>query len=328
MPEKQVTSGGDDPVGWIMDELAFESDVDLEEARRAIYLLWQALDSEAKTRVSAPAAASTPEEEEPELSPANEAKRAEALARFDKGRDEGRDIDKLFQELERDLGILDGDDEEDPSRVPDFPGVLGALMQEFLWDCSRLDDNSLEEQAAAHKSLELFIQYGSFLGLAEELSREHIEIFLSRWLWEAAQSSGGVHDFSKLASSLTAFCKWLEVHHGHEIWKSSSELIQAADTDLPRLAKLNESLRQTDGNKSTGNASWHLYEYVGGPDSPEGKDRWQTDSGNTLEAMAPADLKELDLKSGDLLLGSVVDEELIGMRVYPASAAPHLKATY
>jgi hypothetical protein len=325
MPEKQITTGGNDPVGWILDELAFESDIDLKEARKAISLLWQALDREARVSVKAPARAALSEEEESELSPANEAKRTEALARFDKGRDEGQDMDKLFQELEHELGIIDADEGEDSSRVPDFPGVLGALMQEFLWDQSRIADASLESQASKHKSLELFIQYGSFLGLAEELGREHIEIFLSRWLWEAGMGSGGEYDLSNLAASLGTFCQWLEEHHGHEIWKSSADLVEAASADLSRLSKLNQKLLEVE---RASEEAFRLFEYVGSPDSPDGKDRWQTDTGNTLEASAPAALEGEDLRSGDLLLGFVSDSELTACRVYPATAAPYLKATF
>ncbi len=327
MPKSKVTAGGDDPMGWIMDELAFESDVDLGKARQAITLLWQALDRAAQASVATPEGVKPEAELTSKDSLPEDSKRAEAMARFDTGREAGKDIDELFKRLEHELGIIGEEEDEEPTRVPDFPGVLGALMQEFLWDTSRAQEVTLEEQATAHKSLELFIQYGSFLGLAEELRREHIEIFLSRWLWEVAPNGGGDVDFSNLCASLSTFCQWLEEDHGHEIWKSSGELIDAAAPDLPRLAELNRTLRTAAESDAATQEAWRIFEYVGGPETEEGMDRWQTDNGYALEASAPYELRDLPLKSGDLLLGRKSENRLIGLRVYPATAAPHLKAT-
>lgn len=325
VPKEVITPGGNDPVGWIMDELAFETDVDLVETQKAITILWNALDREAQARGDDVQADVGSDEET-----ADEASirlRKEALAKFDAGREQGKDVELLFKELEATLDVIDDEEADEPTKVPDFPGVLGALCQEFLWDGARLAEVELEIFSEQHKCLELFIQYGSFIGLAEELSANHIALFLSRWLWEAPRDSGGEYDFEQLGSSLEAFCIWLEANHGLvELWDEAKDLVAGASQHLGRLQRLNRALQE--GEMDQANNAWELMEYVGEPESQTGElHRWTLSSGETLEAKPPAALAGKGLASGDLLLGQLQGDELVATRVYPVSASPHLKAT-
>ena len=326
VPESAITAGGNDPVGWIMDELAFETDVNLVETQKAITILWNAFDREAKARDGYSQLEASPDEESPDEESVR--LRKEALAKFDAGREQGKDVELLFKELEATLDVLDDEETEDSTKVPDFPGVLGALCQEFLWDGARLANRELEEFSKQHKCLELFVQFGSFIGLAEELSANHVAIFLSRWLWEAPRDGGGDYDFEQMGSSLEAFCRWLDKDHGlGGLWDEAAVLVSGASSQLGRLQRLNLAL-QADG-MAPGNVAWELLEYVGEPESKEGqKHRWTLSSGETLEAKPPAALGGQALVSGDLLLGQLKGGELIATRVYPASAGPHLKATF
>ncbi|MFT5080939.1 MAG: hypothetical protein ACI84E_001597 [Planctomycetota bacterium] len=325
VPEEAITAGGNDPVGWIMDELAFETDIDLVETQKAMTVLWNALDREAKARDNRTGSHTGLDEETPDAESIR--LRKDALAKFDADRDKGKDIELLFKELEATLDVLDDDETEEPTKVPDFPGVLGALCQEFLWDGARLADQEVEVFSKQHKCLELFIQYGSFIGLAEELSANHIALFLSRWLWEAPRDSGGEYNFDELGSSLEAFCKWLDKDHGlGGLWDEAGDLVSASSQDLGRLQRLNQALQASVVDQAT--ESWQLMEYVGEPDAKTGElHRWTLRSGLTLEAKPPGALAGEALASGDLLLAQLQGDELVATRVYPVSASPHLKAT-
>src|SRR6185369_13207547 len=71
---------------------------------------------------------------------------ARAVAEFERKRKAGAPLEAAFQELERDLDLADptsaNDEEEAP--VPDFPGVVGAMIEEFLWETRGDGDPGLE----------------------------------------------------------------------------------------------------------------------------------------------------------------------------------------
>ena len=56
-----------------------------------------------------------------------------ALADFDAGREQGQDLEQLFDELERKLGVAPEAPEAEPG-PPAFPGVVAALVGEFRWE--------------------------------------------------------------------------------------------------------------------------------------------------------------------------------------------------
>jgi hypothetical protein len=237
LPELDAAIGADDPLGWILDELAFETDVELEVARRVLTEYWHAAGAvvvEADT---------VGEPDAPE-----EAKAAEALARFDAGRAAGQDLDTLFAELESELGlepdaspVVAGIPKEaleegtDGGPAPDFPGVLSALVQEFLWDGARMAELDVGDFAREHRDLELFVQFGSFIGNADELGPKHIELFLGRWIWEEQRLAHGAYCAAGAVRSTRAFCVWLATSHEHDILTDVEEFLGAVEVDAARI---------------------------------------------------------------------------------------------
>lgn len=126
-------------MGPLLDELAFETEIDLDRARELLLEIWNAQHAEA---AAAPLA--TPPEES----------LGERLVRtLDEGLAQHRDVEDLFAQLERMAGLEPGaaDDEENPfdrdgdeaaAEVAADAGDLDGLVQEYLWETQREDDPS------------------------------------------------------------------------------------------------------------------------------------------------------------------------------------------
>ena len=330
LPVGDLALGGDDPLGWVLAELAFDSDVELDHARRVLADYWQAATAAAAVGES-PVSESTPVADDAET------RAKEALARFDAGRAEGRDLEDLFAELEADLGVDSsdgppadplGDPVADPVAMPgddgfvgDFPGAMGALVQEFLWDAARIAQVQLDAFAHEHRDLELFAQFGSFLVNADELGSKHVEVFLARWIWEAGRLERG--DYSGLGAvrSTRAFCIWMTEHQGLEVSAESASFVDAIEADAERIDALN---RAADAKGATAGASKGFFEYVG---HESGETRWLDQAGGTFAGeVAGVDRLE-ELRSGDWVEAWRDAGRLGVIAVYPSVAGPYLKAT-
>lgn len=331
LPKTDLALGGDDPLGWVLEELAFESDIELDHARRVLAAYWHAA-----TTAGAVGESSAPAADVPEANDA-ETRAKEALARFDAGRAEGRDLEDLFAELEADLGVDSsdgppadplGDPVADPVAQPgddgfvgDFPGAMGALVQEFLWDAARLAQVKLDTFARQHRDLELFAQFGAFLVNADELGAKHVEVFLARWIWEADRLERG--DYSGLGAvrATRAFCTWMSEHQDLELSADTAAFMDAVDRDADRIDALN---RAADAEGATAGATKGFFEYVGHED---GETRWLDQQGGTF-AGEVAGVEQLDeLRSGDWVEAWRDDGRLGVITVYPPVAGPYLKAT-
>jgi hypothetical protein len=204
----------------ILNRLAFETGVDLGAARIILGELW-----EFERAAHAPAGG-----------PGEAAGDAHAaLAAFDRGRAEGKDLELLFRELERDLGVeseVDNDD-EDPV-APDFPGVVGAMVEEFLWDAER---ELGAERAQAWAGLRALGDYGRDIGLFDELGRAHLLDFAARWALDEGGASHAL-DAERLLDALEAFCAWCEERHDLPLRSTFGPTIQALRPSLPRHAEL------------------------------------------------------------------------------------------
>jgi len=203
-----------------LSELAFETAVDLERARLVLAELWDAERGEQPRpeRVSEPAVGDV---------------RA-ALEAFDRGRAEGRDLDQLFAALERELGV-DGDegDDEDPS-APDFPGVVGAMVEEFLWETEHEHGTELAERYAGLRKLG---EYGRDIGVFEELDTAQLLDFSARWLLDRS----GVREpaeAEQVLDALAAFCRWCEEAHDLPLWTRFGTTLEALRADVPRFLRL------------------------------------------------------------------------------------------
>ena len=322
LPADDLALGGDDPLGWILEELAFETSVALDHARQVLAAYWRACANK--------------DEESEAVGESTQAQidTAAALARFDAGRAAGKDLDALFAQLEAELGVVDDgpalasgplellaaeEDEESPHAAPDFQGVLGALVQEFLWDAARIAGVELDVFAESHRNLELLAQYGMFLGHADELDDRHVELFLGRWIWEAGRLELGGYDAEGLIHSTRAFCEWLAEHHASAVLAEFGGLFDGLLGDAKRIQALNRVVRAANRPMPD-----HLafFEFVG-LDGDEG--RWMDQYGGAFEAPAPKGCSAL--LSGDMVAAERHADELDVWMVYPAFGAPYLKAT-
>ncbi|MDF1797865.1 MAG: hypothetical protein P1V81_01710 [Planctomycetota bacterium] len=314
MPVADLAVGGDDPVGWILEELAFETDLDLADVRTRLLLLWRSLHDPhsgvESTHELTPAVRLDDED-----GPSPEAIRA-ALERFDAARQAGGDVDALFAVLETELG-LEVDADADDHLVPDFPGVLGALVQEYLWDGARLAEVDLDEFVAANRDLELFVQFGAFLGIAEELELRHLRVFLGRWLWEQVSVLSGERDLGAIGTALEAFLVWMGEHHGHSVGDGVEDLFEIFQAEQARVLQLNQSLAESVGDLVAARepVTW---EFLGGK-------CWLDQVGERIDCVLTVELGELAI--GDFVVGQRTPIGFAPRLVLPPISGPHTNAT-
>lgn len=331
LPEDDLALGGDDPLGWILEELAFETSVALDHARSVLADYWRACAAAEKSKDMVGESDSSTSDA------------AAALARFDEGRAAGKNLDALFAQLEAELGIEDAgpsvddgplellaaDDESEDAEgeevtfrpAPDFPGVLGALVQEFLWDAARIEGVELETFAMQHRNLELFAQFGMFLGHADELADQHVELFLGRWIWEAGRLALGDYDAEGAIRSTRAFCAWLAEFHSSELLTELGGLFEGLLGDARRIQELNRSVGEANPERKQP-ATLAFFEFV----STSGEEaRWLDQKGGAVETQIPKGCESL--MSGDMVAAERQGSLLNVWLIYPAFGAPYLKAT-
>jgi len=282
------TPGGGDELGAILDQLAIETEIDIAEARVALLAAWPVL------RLPAPSA--------PEVDV------AKAMAEFDRGRDAGRDLEELFDELEAQLRLKAEDEPAESHLAPDFPGVVGAMVEEFLWEAETVQGPDV---AAAHGCLRELSRFGASIGLFEELGSRQLLAFAAVWLPErGGLSSGG--DAAQILSSLRAFCEWTERHHEHPLAAVFEESIAPLENSLPRVIEANRA--STPAAPDQG----ELFEFV----SAAGDRATLLDPrGREQEHLLPAGVCE-HLRSGDRLRGLRAEgERLTLFCCYPAECA-------
>ncbi|MBM4063427.1 MAG: hypothetical protein FJ265_20350 [Planctomycetes bacterium] len=123
-----AAAGRPGPVlGPLLDELAFDSQVDLDAARAVLLQIWNAHHPGAEADVVATSG------------PPDESLGERLVRRLDDGLAKRRDVGELFAELERMAGVepdAEGEDSElaDGETPPDPGGDLEPLVQEFLWE--------------------------------------------------------------------------------------------------------------------------------------------------------------------------------------------------
>ncbi len=247
-PIDVVTPGGGDALGRILDRLAFDTSIDLDRARRLLLAAWDAFAARARALEAADAEETSNGNGAHGANGASNGARgprrasgrdpSKALEEFDRGRREGRDLDTLFEQLERDLG-LEGDAEDEAADVvPDFPGVIGAMIEEFLWDVGR----ERGEQAVDRlRCLRCFARFGSSIGVFENLSARDLLLFCTTWLFEEDVLSGA-DDANALLGALAAFCRWAEESHELPLWSAFEPHYRALRQSLPRIAVANRAL--------------------------------------------------------------------------------------
>lgn len=138
-------------MGPLLEELAFDTAVDLDRARRLMLQIWNAYHGTAEV----PAADALPIQRAP-----GETLGEQLVRALDDGLRKKRSVDDLFAQLERMAGLEPGtadagenpfdeeNDEPDLANASDgqrlvgngMTGDLDPLVQEYLWECGRDDD--------------------------------------------------------------------------------------------------------------------------------------------------------------------------------------------
>ena len=300
-----LTPGVGDALAHVLERLAFDSGVDLGAARAALLAAW--------IEMSSPAT-EAPEREARSAGGPERARKpgmdaAEALAEFDRARAEGGDLEELFDQLEHDLGLDAAGDESDLDPAPDFPGVVGAMVEEFLWDMTR---ERGEAGAEPLRCLRAFARFAEPIGVFENLCARDLSCFASCWLIEEGQLASH-DDANAVLSALKEFCRWAEDRHQVELWSAFAEAHRRLCESLPRIARANGLLPE---NGAPHGSVWKLRACTGGDVDLE-----DTLSGERRAAHIEPELARW-LRAGDLVRGTLNgDGRLAPYRCYPGDAA-------
>jgi hypothetical protein len=239
-PERLV-HGLEDPLAKVMESLAFETDVDLEAARTALIKAWD-LTSKVAASPAAPGAPSKPTE------PSDDAEREAAIDAFARGRARGEDAASLLQKLEEDLGIAgDGPGEGIAERIaeegaetaaPDFPGVVGAMVDEMRWEMTATRDGFDVETLAPLQHLANFARP---IGVFEELKGRDLFQFTTFWIQETRALASDPEAMA-LVAALREFCEWALDAHEVDLGSEFLDALDGLETSLPRLRRANDAL--------------------------------------------------------------------------------------
>jgi len=302
-----LIQGAGDVLGAVLDELAFETDIDLEVARKHLVLAWQEL---TRSQEHAP-------EIEAHLTKtdAGSCDPAEAVARFDAGRVAGQELDALFNDLERDLGLASGaeDEGDQDSPAPDFPGVVGAMIEEHRWETQR--DHGPEAHAQLD-SLALLAEFAAPIGVFEEMDASDLLRFLSFWVHErkALESAQHARD---LLGALASFCSWVQEAHEHPLLDEFGPTLERLKESLPRIVELNQALPPQE--LSADDPRGRLYEVQA--DTQGHYSNLRDRNGESHAAKAEIALTNR-LRAGDRIHGWIdLEGNLTIRRCYPPEAA-------
>jgi hypothetical protein len=313
---ENLVIGMDDALGPILDRLAFESGVDLDAARRALMHAWESLTSRGPGRG-------------PSLTPAQsaraahaaevEADAARALAEFEAKRKAGLPLEEVFDDLERQLALDEVPDEDaedvaeggDPAEVspaPDFPGVVSAMITEFLWETGR-DSGAVRADEMA--GLESFGRFAHHIGVFENLSVRDLLTYTAWWLPESGELEGGDQARALLAA-LGTFLRWVDETQDLTLHAQFHETLSALSSSLPRTVEANRR-RTRSADKSQG----ELYEIL----DAHGRDaRVRDRTGGEHGVEIEPDLASW-LQAGDLVRANRLDDGRLAVYcVYPPEA--------
>lgn len=243
---KQLIPGAVDVLGEILDRIAFDTSVDLERARRLLIDAWRG----ARPDDARDASTFIPR---PARERGGAAGVASALAEFERRRNAGVPLERAFRELEQELDLdveADGDDAE-LAPAPDFPGVVAAVVEEYLWEASQTHGPA---EARARETVRLFGAFAAQIGVFENLSVRDLLAYTCHWLPE----NGAFENADAAREHLVEFgrfCHWIDESHGLELHALFREILRGLESSLPRIVEANR--RRT---RSTDPAAGELFE--------------------------------------------------------------------
>ncbi|MFN3240456.1 MAG: hypothetical protein ACE37K_02970 [Planctomycetota bacterium] len=140
-------------IGPLLDQLAFDTDVDLDKARRLLLEIWNAHHAGPADRAEAPSTGTS--------GPPGETLGEQLVRTLDEGLGKQQDVEQLFSQMEKLAGIQpEEDDDDDDERATAIVEQLGAgdgdsgdlapLVTEFHWET--------EQQDADHSPLLLWVE--------------------------------------------------------------------------------------------------------------------------------------------------------------------------
>ncbi|MDF1838382.1 MAG: hypothetical protein P1V35_10965 [Planctomycetota bacterium] len=276
-----LAAGPDDPVGQALEQFAFETKVDLSEARRILTQAWMAVHTE-KNKPKQSGKSATPASAETQA----------AVDRFAAAQAVGGDMERHFQELEESLGLPVGSDDEDPGKAPDFPGVVGAMVAEFQWD----QDRQGKGDATRVQRLQPFAEFNRSIAAFEDLGRREVLTFCCFWTLEQGLFSNG-SEAKETVQALEQFTHWAQEEHEMSLFDECETLLGDLHSDLPRIVGINQRLPEQDAlaTSETGQL-FSIGEAESNHDPVVLLDR----SGNRYTCHVP-DVVRADLKVGDYL---------------------------
>jgi hypothetical protein len=323
-------------MGPLLDDLAFDTSVDLDRARQLLLQIWNAHHDEAD------AVAAGPVEADAMVTPAPGESLGELLVRtLDEGLAQKRDLEELFAQLERMAGIEpepeaadavdaeaeDGDSGEDDSGEPaprradrgdDGDGDLLPLVEEFLWETQAADQPiaavlrsfvELQQNAPVPRTdLETV--------LASDLLRLLLHVYLGAGTGQRAKA---VQD---AFAALQRFYDWAEATHEMPVRAALADCRGGLLDHVARLDAAGAALSTPAAG--TPRPGILVVEDVGpqgfGVRDDEGGDHWLVSS---VAASA-------NLRVGDLVLGSLQPgaggrgQQLVGPVVVLPAESKHL----
>lgn len=277
--------GNGDVLGEILEELAFETSVDLESARRTLLLAWEELHAERSQPESPPRASPAV------AGPVGDV--ATAVAEFDRKRREGAPLDEVFRDLEEDLGLAEagGESEEEDTPAPDFPGVVAAMIEEFLWDERREHG---EAASLRYDGLRSLGRFAEGIGVFENLSGRELADYACRWVLENREiaDAAAARD---LLDGIGRFCTWSQENHEVRLEDQFAPILRSLHESLPRLVEANRLCSVFPAGESD---TWLEYVSHG-----EGAMAELLDATRARTALAIDPKIEAFLRSGDILRG-------------------------
>ncbi|MCE9594994.1 MAG: hypothetical protein K8S98_12465 [Planctomycetes bacterium] len=300
--ESRWTFGMQDALAAVLERLAFETEVDLEAARRLLLAAWIELAGPTAVVVEPPA---------PESARDRDARAA--LEAFDRGRREGRDLERLFADLQRDLGIEEDEAVADDS-APDFPGVVGAVVEEFLWET---EQEQGVEAARALAPIRKFADYGQGIGVFENLGLRDLMTFAAVWLPERGELADADAARATLAA-LRTFCAWAIERQGSEHLAAFGAKLDSLEQSLPRIVDANRFLAERRDGVG------ELFEVVElGTDAEV---VLQNDRGVRARKALPAEVVARLVPGDRVRAVAERDGRFTALRCYPRESADVLKA--
>ena len=256
-----VVPGLGDALGEVLDELAFETEIDLDLARRRLIAVWRAATAlvagaaaaeEAAQDTPAPRSSRTGRAERAtearsgrsEHRGASDEARVRAIEEFAQNRAAGRDALAELAALRDALGLDEDDgeqgenDEGGDSPAPDFPGVVGALVHEFVWETGVTHGEAAARELAPLAHL---ASYAAPIGLLEELGGRELVRFASFWVIErdVVADAGAAR---ALITALRRFGEWCRDEHDHDVMELLTPALDGLESSLPRVIEANQQL--------------------------------------------------------------------------------------